>query len=82
MEAHHAQLERTLNENVSTAVVDGIKGLAAQMNEAEKKQVFTCVQCDREYRNSVNGPTSRSFPRAEFSSWNKIVSPTPSTCKS
>ena len=71
MEVHHAQLERTLNENVSAAVIDGIKGLAAQMNESEKEQVFTCVQCEREYRNSVNGPTSCSFHRAEYSTWNK-----------
>jgi hypothetical protein len=42
VEVPHAQLERTLNEIISTAVIDGIKGLAAQMNEAEK-QVFTCV---------------------------------------
>lgn len=71
MQQNHTQLERTLNENVSSAVIDGFKELAAQMKETEKEQVFKCVQCDKDFRNSTNGPTSCSFHRAEYSSWNK-----------
>lgn len=69
MQASQAQLEGALTQTVSDAVVEGIKGLATQMNEAEKEQVFKCVQCDQDYRNSRNGPTSCSFHRGEYSSW-------------
>jgi hypothetical protein len=71
MQQNQAQLERTLVENVSTAVMDSFKELAAQMKEADKEQVFQCVQCDKEFRNSMNTPTACSFHRAEYSSWNK-----------
>ncbi|KAJ8463276.1 hypothetical protein ONZ45_g17639 [Pleurotus djamor] len=58
---NQANLEKTINETVSTAVVDSLKGLAAQLNEAEKEQKFICVQCNQEYRDSANGPASCSF---------------------
>ncbi|GJJ15629.1 hypothetical protein Clacol_009907 [Clathrus columnatus] len=65
------RLESILKDNVNAAVVDGLKGLAAQMNEAEAEQRLLCVQCKKEYRNSTNGPKSCSFHVAEYSSWNK-----------
>jgi hypothetical protein len=71
MQNNQAQLEEKLNDTVGNAVVDGFKGLVFQMNEAEKEQVFKCVQCDQEFRESKNSPTSCSFHRAEYSSWNK-----------
>jgi hypothetical protein len=70
LQASQAQLEVSLKQTVSGAVIDGIKGLAAQMLEAEKEQVFKCVQCDKDYRNSTNGPAACSFHRGEYSSWN------------
>ncbi|GBE86873.1 hypothetical protein SCP_1001150 [Sparassis crispa] len=71
MQQNQEQLERTISSSVGASVVDGFKEIAAKMTEVEKEQVFTCVQCDKEYRNSTNGPKSCSFHRAEYSSWNK-----------
>lgn len=65
------RLESILKENVGAAVIDGLKGLAAQMNAAEAEQRLLCVQCHKEFRNSTNGPKSCSFHVAEYSSWNK-----------
>lgn len=53
MQQNQAELERIIGGNVNSAVVDGIKGLAAQMNEAEKEQVFKCVQCEKDFRAST-----------------------------
>ena len=71
IQVNQAQLERTLNENVSTAIIGGLKDLASQFKEDEKEQVFKCVQCDQEYRESANGATSCSYHRAEYSTWNQ-----------
>ncbi|KAF5392307.1 hypothetical protein D9757_001552 [Collybiopsis confluens] len=71
LQQNQDRLEQSLNESVSTSVVEGIKGLAAQMNELAKEQTFVCLQCDKEYRDSVNGEKSCSFHRAEYDSWNK-----------
>ncbi|TFK31036.1 hypothetical protein BDQ12DRAFT_729978, partial [Crucibulum laeve] len=71
MQQNHNRLEDLLKENVGAAVVDGLKGLAAEMNAVEAEQRFQCVQCDKEFRTSTNGPKSCSFHRAEYDSWNK-----------
>lgn len=65
------RLENILKENVGAAVVDGLKGLAAQMSAVEAEQRLICVQCGKEYRNATNGPKSCSFHTAQYSSWNK-----------
>ncbi|KAF8507509.1 hypothetical protein BU17DRAFT_57343 [Hysterangium stoloniferum] len=56
-----SRLEGLLKENVNTALVDGLKGLAQELNAAEAEQRFICVQCDKEFRTSTNGPKSCSF---------------------
>jgi hypothetical protein len=71
MQQNQTQLEQKLSETVSTAVLDSLKELAALATEAEKEQVFKCVQCEKDFRNSTNGPASCSFHSAEYSSWNK-----------
>ncbi|TFK54529.1 hypothetical protein OE88DRAFT_1733178 [Heliocybe sulcata] len=69
MQDNQVRLEHMLRENVGTAVVHGLKELVAQMSEAEREQHFTCVQCDKPFRNSNNGPKSCNFHRAEYDSW-------------
>ncbi|KIK51545.1 hypothetical protein GYMLUDRAFT_208552 [Collybiopsis luxurians FD-317 M1] len=71
LQQNQDRLEQSLNESVSASVIDGIKGLAAQMNESAKEQKFICVQCDREYHESTNGEKSCSFHRAEYDSEGK-----------
>ncbi|KIK62646.1 hypothetical protein GYMLUDRAFT_198481 [Collybiopsis luxurians FD-317 M1] len=71
LQQNQDRLEQSLNESVSASVVEGIRGLAAQMNESAKEQTFVCIQCDKEYHDSTNGEKSCSFHRAEYDSWNK-----------
>ncbi|KAF5364595.1 hypothetical protein D9758_005586 [Tetrapyrgos nigripes] len=71
MGKNQEELERKLNASVATSIVDGLKGLAAQMNEAEKEQTFKCVQCDKDYKESTNGEKSCSFHRADYDSWSR-----------
>ncbi|KAF9065862.1 hypothetical protein BDP27DRAFT_1269169 [Rhodocollybia butyracea] len=71
LQQNQDRLEQSLNETVSASVIDGIKGLAAQMNESAKEQTFICVQCTKEYHDSTNGEKSCSFHRAEYDSWHK-----------
>ncbi|KAE9402486.1 hypothetical protein BT96DRAFT_937140 [Gymnopus androsaceus JB14] len=71
LQQNQDRLEQSLNESVSTSVVEGIRGLAAQINESAKEQTFVCIQCEKEYRDSTNGEKSCSFHRAEYDSWTK-----------
>ncbi|KAF8507522.1 hypothetical protein BU17DRAFT_57364 [Hysterangium stoloniferum] len=71
MQQTEARLEGILKENVGAAVVDGLKGLAAELNKAEAEQRFVCVQCEKEFRDSTNGPKACSYHPAEYSSWSK-----------
>ena len=71
MTQNHLRLEEILKENVNSAIVDGLKSLAAEMYASETEQRFKCVQCDKEFTNSNNGPVSCSFHRGEYSSWTK-----------
>ncbi|KAF9038511.1 hypothetical protein BJ165DRAFT_394010 [Panaeolus papilionaceus] len=68
---NNQKLEGIIKENVSAAIVDGLKGLVASLNAVESEQTFTCIQCDQPYVNSTNGPTSCSFHRADYDSWSK-----------
>ena len=71
MTQNHLRLEEILKNNVNSAIADGLKSLAAEMYAAETEQRFKCVQCDKEFTNSSNGPVSCSFHRGEYSSWTK-----------
>ncbi|KAJ4480143.1 hypothetical protein J3R30DRAFT_2586777 [Lentinula aciculospora] len=71
LQQNQDRLEQSLNESVSASVIEGIRGLAAQMNESAKEQTFVCVQCDKEYHDSTNGEKSCSFHRSEYDSWHK-----------
>ncbi|KIK52630.1 hypothetical protein GYMLUDRAFT_251005 [Collybiopsis luxurians FD-317 M1] len=71
LQQNQDRLEQFLNESVSASVVEGIRGLAAQMNESAKEQTFVCVQCNKEFHDSINGEKSCSFHRAEYDSWSK-----------
>ncbi|KAK7455250.1 hypothetical protein VKT23_011122 [Stygiomarasmius scandens] len=74
MGRNQQELEKKLNETVTTSIVDSLKGLAAQMNEAEKEQTFTCIQCDKEFKASTNGEKSCSFHKADYDSWRRNYS--------
>ena len=71
MTQNHLRLDGILKDNVNSAIVDGLKSLAAEMYAAETEQRFKCVQCDKEFTSSNNGPVSCSFHRGEYSSWTK-----------
>lgn len=71
MTQNHLRLEEILKNNVNSAIADGLRSLAAEMYAAETEQRFKCVQCDKEFTNSSNGPVSCSFHRGEYSSWTK-----------
>jgi hypothetical protein len=66
---NHIHLEGILKDNVSSAIIDGLKNLAAEMQASEAEQKFKCVQCDKEFTNYTNGPKACSFHRAEYDSW-------------
>ena len=72
MRQNQSKLQSMLSGNISTAIVDGIRELAAQTAEGEKEQQLNCVQCDMPYRISSNGPKSCNFHKAAYSSWNKL----------
>jgi hypothetical protein len=71
MTQSHLRLEGILKDNVNSAIVDGLKSLAADIYASETEQRFKCVQCDKEFTNSNNGSVSCSFHRGEYSSWTK-----------
>ncbi|KAF8801478.1 hypothetical protein BYT27DRAFT_7147471 [Phlegmacium glaucopus] len=71
MSQNHLRLEGILKDNVNSAIVNGLKGLAAEMYASEAEQRFKCIQCDKEFTNYNNGPKACSFHRGEFSSWTK-----------
>ena len=71
MTQSHLRLEGILKDNVNSAIVDGLKNLAAEMYASEAEQKLKCVQCDKEFTNSNNGPKACSFHRGEYDSWVK-----------
>ena len=72
MQRTMGRLEDMLAGNINSAIVDGLKALAAEMHTAEAQQHFICVQCEKDYTDTSNGPQSCSFHPAEYSSWNRI----------
>ncbi|KAK3825763.1 MAG: hypothetical protein J3Q66DRAFT_277887 [Benniella sp.] len=61
MEENNTRIEAMLKETSTNAVAETIKALAAEAREAEAEQRLTCLQCDKEYRESANGPEACSF---------------------
>ncbi|KAF5392312.1 hypothetical protein D9757_001613 [Collybiopsis confluens] len=66
LQQNQDRLEQSLNEIVSASVIEGIKGLAARLNESANEPTFICVQCDKEFRDSTNGDKSCSFHVSEI----------------
>ncbi|KAF8999268.1 hypothetical protein BDQ17DRAFT_756056 [Cyathus striatus] len=81
IERNQKRLEEVLSSNVDAAIVYGLKGLAAEMNAQEAEQRFTCVQCNKEFRYSTNGPKACSFHRAEHYSGSYSCCGTANPCE-
>ncbi|KAK3842968.1 MAG: hypothetical protein J3R72DRAFT_367405 [Linnemannia gamsii] len=64
MDENQSRIEAILEENTSKTVAETIKAMASQAREQEAEQRLTCLQCDKEYRESSNGPEACSFHRA------------------
>jgi hypothetical protein len=71
MQQTMGRLEGMLSGNINTAIVDGLKALAAEMHTSETQQHFICVQCQKDYTDTSNGPQSCSFHPASYSSWSR-----------
>ena len=71
MQQNHMRLEGILRDNVNTAIANGLKNMAMELNALEAEQKFKCVQCDKEFTHYTNGPKACSFHRAEYDSWSK-----------
>ena len=71
MQQNGTRLEGILRDNVNTAIVDGLKSIAMELNFAEAEQKFKCVQCDKEFTHYTNGPKACSFHRAEYNTNSK-----------
>ncbi|KAG0279443.1 hypothetical protein BGZ95_001209 [Linnemannia exigua] len=64
MEENQSRIEAVLEENTSKTVAETIKAMASQAREQEAEQRLTCLQCDKEYRESANGPEACSFHKS------------------
>ncbi|KAG0337856.1 hypothetical protein BG000_004866 [Podila horticola] len=62
---NQSRIETLLKENSSIVVAETIKALAAEVREQEAEQKLTCLQCDKEYRQTANGAQACSFHKAE-----------------
>ncbi|KAI8605756.1 hypothetical protein EDD21DRAFT_299094 [Dissophora ornata] len=64
LDENQSRIETLLKENSSNTVAETIKALATEVREREAEQRITCVQCDKEYRESANGPEACSFHKS------------------
>ncbi|KAF9203825.1 hypothetical protein BGZ49_006005 [Haplosporangium sp. Z 27] len=64
LEENQSRIETLLKENSSNTVAETIKALATEVREREAEQRLTCLQCDKEYRESANGPEACSFHKS------------------
>ncbi|KAF8486676.1 hypothetical protein JB92DRAFT_3022651 [Gautieria morchelliformis] len=71
MQQTMGRLEGMLAGNINSAIVDGLKALAAEMHTSEAQQHFICVQCQKDYTDTSNGPQSCSFHLESYSSWSR-----------
>ncbi|KAG0036051.1 hypothetical protein BGZ82_004765 [Podila clonocystis] len=58
------QIETIVRESSSASVADMIKAIATHQRELEAELKLTCVQCEKEYNVSTNGPESCRFHSA------------------
>ncbi|KAG2173668.1 hypothetical protein INT43_005088 [Umbelopsis isabellina] len=66
-----ADIQVMIQTQVADAVAKGFQDMTAHMLELEKEDKLMCVQCDQEYRDSLNGKSSCTFHRGAYDSWNK-----------
>ncbi|KAF9988611.1 hypothetical protein BGZ75_009034 [Mortierella antarctica] len=64
LEENQSRIETLLKENSSNTVAETIKAMAAEARELEAEQRLVCLQCDKEYRKSANGPEACSFHKS------------------
>ncbi|KAF9987765.1 hypothetical protein BGZ65_002008 [Modicella reniformis] len=64
LEENQFRIEAMLKEGSTSAVAETIKALASEVRELEAEQRLTCLQCDKEYRESANGPEACSFHKS------------------
>ncbi|KAF8952009.1 hypothetical protein BGZ46_003698, partial [Entomortierella lignicola] len=64
MTQNQHQIEDLIRQSSNTNVVDMIKALATQQREWEAERKLTCVQCEKEYFVSLNGPESCNYHSA------------------
>ncbi|KAF9954408.1 hypothetical protein BGZ72_004618 [Mortierella alpina] len=64
LEENQSRIEAMLKENSSNTVAETIKAMAAEARELEVEQRLVCLQCDKEYRKSANGPEACSFHKS------------------
>ncbi|KAF9115354.1 hypothetical protein BGX27_008123 [Mortierella sp. AM989] len=64
LEENQSRIENILKESSSNTVAETIKALASEVREQESEQRPTCLQCDKEYRESANGPEACSFHKS------------------
>ncbi|ORZ14421.1 hypothetical protein BCR41DRAFT_306823 [Lobosporangium transversale] len=64
MDENQTKIEALLKENSSNVVAETIKVLATQIRGNDAEQRLTCVQCDKEYQESANGPAACSFHKS------------------
>ena len=61
MAQNQTQIETAIRESSSSGIADTIKAIATQQREWEAERKLTCVQCEKEYNVSLNGPQSCGF---------------------
>ncbi|KAG0204833.1 hypothetical protein BGX28_003366 [Mortierella sp. GBA30] len=76
------QIESLIRESSTTNVADMVKALAIQANEHEAARRLKCVQCDKEYMVSANGPEACSFHAAVGNMYGYRCCSQVSPCKS
>ncbi|KAG0052826.1 hypothetical protein BGZ83_002088 [Gryganskiella cystojenkinii] len=64
LEENQSRIEHLMLENSSNTVAMTIKAMATEAREQEAEQRLTCLQCDKEYRESGNGPQACSFHKS------------------
>lgn len=61
MTQNQTQIEAAIRESSSSGIADTIKAIANQQREWEAERKLTCVQCEKEYNVSLNGPQSCGY---------------------
>ncbi|KAF9399221.1 hypothetical protein BGX21_006616 [Mortierella sp. AD011] len=61
MAENQHQIEELIRQSSATGVADMIKAIASQQREWEAELKLTCVQCEKEYVVSANGPSACGY---------------------